>query len=453
MRDTYRGERVIKDAGTRYLPPTAGMILDGMDTGQRRRQAFNAYKTRARFPSFVSQAIQSMIGVMHHKPPTIELPARLEPIRENSTVRGESLGMLLRRINEEQLITGRVGIMADVRNGAPAGVLPHVATYRAESIINWDDGEREELRQQVLNLVILDESEFVRTHDFDWEHQQQYRVLILGDTRANEAVGPYRMGVFEDTQATFNESQLIEPSIAGRTLDKIPFVFINPSDIVTTPDDPPLMGLARLALGVYRGEADYRQGLFLQGQDTLVIIGDTSDEDIRAGAGATVRLGQGGDAKYIGVSSDGLEEQRLAIQNDEKNAAELGGKMLDNRGGGAESGEALRIRVAARTSTLHQIALAGAEGLQQLLRIMAEWVGSDPEQVVVTPNLDFAEGSLEGKTLVDFMAAKTMGAPLSNRSIHRLLQERDVTELNFEEELEQIASEGGEELPLSPDGL
>jgi hypothetical protein len=112
-----------------------------------------------------------------------------------------------------------------------------------------------------------------------------------------------------------------------------------------------------------------------------------------------------------------------------------------------ESGDALKIRVAARTATLNQIALAGAFGLQATLRHIATWMGLDPENVVVTPNLDFVDDALDSKTLVEYMTSKAMGAPLSLRSIHKQMEERDLTELTFEEELAEIALE--EDLALT----
>jgi hypothetical protein len=79
---------------------------------------------------------------------------------------------------------------------------------------------------------------------------------------------------------------------------------------------------------------------------------------------------------------------------------------------------------------------------------MAKWLKLNPEEVVVTPNLDFADAGLEGRTLVDWMTAKSLGLPLSLESIHRKLQEKDYTEMEFEEEMTLIEAEepiaGGE---------
>lgn len=450
MEDTYRGERVVKGKGVKYLPATSGMIADGFPVVDTLGwKAYQAYKTRAIFHGFVDEAVKTLVGIMHHKPATIELPTAMEPMLEKATVKGESLHMLLRKINEAQLTTGRFGLLADLPSTPTIDqVLPYIAPYEARRILNWDDGRREQPTVQNLNFVSLDESEFERQSDFEWEQRDKFRILILGDAQENEGQGQgtYKVGVFDEKDANFSEAGMIEPSFRGRKLDKIPFVFVNPSDTVPEPDDPPLVGLANLALAIYRGEADYRQSLFMQGQDTLVVSGDTRAEDgnpkkYRTGANASISLPEGGDAKFIGVESDGLSEQREAIQADKKDAATLAGQLMDNTARGVESGDALQMRVSARTATLNEVALTGAHALQSILRIIAEWIGADPAEVVVEPNLDFADERLEGKTLVEYMTAKMLGAPISLESIHKLMQDRGLTEFELEEELAKIANE------------
>jgi len=443
MRDTYRGERIVKDKGEAYLPATGGMKADGMNSANAiGYQAYKAYKERAVFHDFVSDAVEAMIGMMHHKPPVIELPSVLEDMRKNATITGESLEQLLRRINEEQLVTGRLGLLLDLpQNPDPTNPLPYIVSYRAEDIINWDDGARGQMLLPQLNLVVLNESEYERTDEFEWELVEKYRALILGDVEDNENSGVYRTGVFRKN-LTFTEEALIEPSIRGSMLDKIPFTFINTKDIVSCPDDPPLIGLAKLALAIYRGEADYRQNLFMQGQDTLVITGG-NEEEYRVGTGAVINLPNSeSDAKFIGVTSDGLAEQRQSLENDKAQAVNKAGQMIDTRSRQKESGDALKIRLAAQTATLNQIALTGAAGLESTLRMAAEWLGANPDEVNVTPNLDFVDDELTGKTLVEYMSAKAMGAPLSNKSVHSIIKNRGLTEMEYEEEISEIENEG-----------
>lgn len=471
MRDTYRGERVVKGAGFKYLPATSGMIADGITKSEQAGfKAYDAYRKRARFPDLVREATEALLGVMHHKSAVIELPKKMEFLRADATTRNESLQMLLREINEEQLVTGRVGLLADITDVGERKDLPYIATYKGEDLINWDEGRSDGIEIQNLNFVSIDETEDERIADFEWERQKKFRVLMLTLNETDEAAmeaaqgnqqgglaggapsnfpegeGLYRMGVFRQNNTDFSPSKLITPAIMGRTLNRIPFVFINTKDIAPEPDDPPLLGLSSLTLAIYRGEADYRQSLFMQGQDTLVVIGGNDDDVHRVGAGASINLPVQGDAKFIGVDSKGLSEMRESLQNDYKRAGEKGGQLLDSVGGDQQSGEALRIRVAAKTATLNQIALAGAFALETLLKIIAEWMGLDIKQVVIVPNLDFADDRMTGKQLMELMSGKQIGAPISLESIHLAMQERGMTDKSFEEEIVAIKKE--EELEL-----
>jgi hypothetical protein len=62
--------------------------------------------------------------------------------------------------------------------------------------------------------------------------------------------------------------------------------------------------MARLGLAIYRTEADYRQALYMQGQDTLVIWAATVSRDRQqVGAFGSIELPLGGEAKFIGAES------------------------------------------------------------------------------------------------------------------------------------------------------
>lgn len=455
MQVAYEGERRVKEQGITYLPPTSGMEQDGMNEGQPGYKRYNAYKARAVFPDFVSDAVEGMIGIMHRKPAVIEVPNAMEGMLESLSNEQEDAQLLLRRINEMQLVLGRGGLLLDLpENPDPTDPQMYVALYGGGTVINWDKGRRDRDGIYETQLVVLDETEFVRNDNFSWEEMEKYRVLSIQDTvnpDDEETAGPkaYHYGVFAEdgkqgNALSFNQAGMTAPMMRGQVFDKIPFVFINSKDTLPDPDNPPLLGLANLCMTIYRGEADYRHSLFMQGQDVLVRIGyiDTEDEDeTRTGAGSIIDLPQGGDAKYIGVESQGLSEQRQALENDKKAALNKAGQMLDTGSKAKESGDALRVRVAAQTATLVHIALAGAAALERTLKMAAEWQGLNPEDVSVQPNLDFADDKLVGKELMDLMSAKTLGAPLSKKSIHAIMRRRELTEMDFEEEMDEIADE------------
>lgn len=483
LRDAAKGERAVKDKGQTYLPPTSGMILDGLNGytgvssnpsanngagtaglgtprfGKYRNAgeaAYEAYKLRAVFPEYVKDALEYFMGALHNKSPVIELPDEMEPLRNNATPLGEPLEILLQRINLEQLTTGRVGILLDLpEKPDPLNPLPFIALYVAEAIRNWDDTTTEETRD-ALNLVVLDESGAMRK-GFDWVQRKKFRVLQLGALESNEANGQadYLTGAFSDeggsANGDYDESLMKTPTLRGNKLTSIPFKFINTKDISPEPDEPPLMSLCRQCFTIYRGEADYRQNLFMQGQDTLVVIGarqtntlpgeQTVEEPLRTGAGARIDLELQGDAKYVGVNSQGLPEQRTALENDRKRCESRSGQLIDASQGDKESGAALKTRVGAQTATLNQIAKTAALALEMLLKDCARWMKADPDKVKVIPNLEFADYQMAGQDLGNLMTAKRNGAPLSMKSIHRLAVQGNLTNMDYQTEMDEIKAE------------
>jgi hypothetical protein len=454
MSDTHQGERTVKERGETYLPPTEGMVLDGMGDGQVGRQAYDAYKTRAVFHDFVKQAVEAMVGIMHREAARIEVPEKMKPLLDKITVNGESAQVLLRRMNEWQLLYGRCGLLVEAPTGATvADAKPYLALYSAPAILNWDDGVRAQGKQE-LEFVTLNESGYERQADFQWVFRNRYRVIAMSDVVATFTAGADTQaaqvadGVYQvvalpaDQQDIPPDASWITPQIGGKSLDKIPFIFVGTKDLAPDPDDPPLLGLSNLSLAVYRGEADYRQALYMQGQETFVTIGADTEKKDRLGAGARLDLPRDADAKFVGVSAEGLSAQRTSIMDDKMAAGEQTSRLFDSSGTSYQSGTALRIRISAKTATLRSIAETGAEALKQALQIMAEWMGEDPSKIVVEPNTDFAEVEAASRTLLELVQAKNLGAPISLQSLHRFMVRQDLSVLSFEEEKGQMDEEG-----------
>jgi len=436
--DGYEGEARIKQRGSFYLPVTSGQRALGLGksgaTTNEGQLLYDSYLTRANYPSLVRDIANALVGVMNKEPPVIELPDALADMENSATARGEPLHVLIRRIQLYQLLFGRTGILADVDASRD---LPYLVDYEAARIINWDDEPGIEEAERRTTLVVLDETRNVRD-GFRWEERDKFRALGFDDA------GKYAV-VIEDGGT---RSEEIVPVIQGTSLEEIPFVFINSADLVPPPGDVPLLGLARLALTIYRGDADYRQALFMQGQDTLVIIGEDTDADTEGdgaqlivGAGAHINIPNAeGDAKFIGVDGQGLSEMREAQDADFSRAQQYGLQLMSS-GAGAEAAETLKIRVAARTADLVNIAVTSAAGAEQILKLCAEWVGANPDDVRVEANTDFIDETMQSTELLGFMNAKSRGAPLSTKSIHALMRKGDVTQLTFEQEQEAIDEE------------
>lgn len=441
MRDAFKGERAIKAEGTKYLPALVSHVLDGMNNPKDLGSVnYEAYKMRAVFPDFVQNGVETLVGVLNAQPAKIELPTELEYLRETATDGGEKIDMLLRRIHTQQLITGRVGLLADLPYNSVVGQDNlYLALYNAEAIINWDDGEIDEGRY-ALNLVVLNESGNIR-EGLIWVMAQKFRILQLGQLDPNEQKATYQFGVFEGASTAFDETQMKPAAWRGRTLNEIPFVFINSKDNLAEPDVPPLLGLGRMCFTIYRAEADYRHALYMQGQDTLVVIGGILDpsaipgQSVRVGAGARLDVNQGGDAKYIGTNSQGIPEMRQSLEADRMAAAVRTGQLLQPGKMSMESGEALKTRVAAQTATLTSVALSSAHGLERILKMMATWVGANPDEVKVIPNLEFTNVQILGQDIVQLVTAKNLGYPISYKSLHAIARARGLVNTTFEEEM------------------
>lgn len=455
MLDCFQGADHIKSLGTKYLPATPSMEYDGMKTGEDGRKRYEAYKQRSKFPEYVNDAVLQHGGTLHRKPAVIVMPDSMEPLRKSITNKGEGLDQLLRRINELQLRDGRLGLLVDLPAGETRGTLPYVAVYEALAIRNWDDGE-DTLGEKALNLVVLDESKYVMNHESkDWTWKVMYRNLELGspnkDEPENSGVVYHQymtdvIGTDDAAQETIHDE--VTPMYNGKTMQAIPFVFCNAMDLVAEPDRPPLLTLANDALTIYQGEADYRQALFMQGQDTLIVRGGIQNNDqvddkapVRVGAGARIDVTPEGDAKYIGVSGQGLAEQRKALETDHKDAQSRSGSLTSAESASQESGDALRIRTTTKTASLVGIAHTGAAALEQVLKYIAEWMGANPDEVSVVPNVDFSKTMMLGQDFVQIITAKNQGAPISAQSIHSWLEDNSMTTMSFEAEMEQIKKE------------
>ncbi len=428
--DCYQGEERIKSQTTTYLPATSGHIQDGFPNGEPGLSAYNAYLTRATYREYPREAVESLVGVMHREDPVIKLPKGMEGLLESATLRKEPLKMLLRRINEAQLTPGRMGLLFDIKDDGT----PYIATYDGRAIINWD-----EAAEGGLNLVVLNESGMVRNSEtFEWDSVERYLVL------RNDG-GKYRSEVYEKEGNDLNLKGGVQPSLQGKDFPEIPFVFVNPSDLCPDPSMPPLLGLANLAISIYRQDADYKQALFMQGQDTLVMAGGAAkDGDAqRVGAGAIIQVESDGEAYYIGTESKGIPEMRLSLEADRREAITKSSQLLsDSRH--REAAEALSIRTAARTSSLVLMAVTAAAALESVLKKGAEILGLNPDEVKVEPALDFIASPQDSKDLKALVEAKQLGLPVSWKSIHKVCADRDYTELQWDEE-QKLLKEDEEE--------
>jgi hypothetical protein len=473
MRDTVMGENGVKDRLESYLPIPDGFYAQP-DNG---RQMYSAYITRAQFPEIVRPTIAGMVGVIHRTEADIKLPKAMEGLTELATPDGLPLEDLHKRITGELLTTGRVGLLPDLPE--EGGDLPLIATYRTEDIINWEP--------RSLDFFVLDESQQVRD-GYGWRLAKKWRVLDLVDGKyrvqqvrdnvipnntvpsptiqgvdpgrggalapPKEVTGPPQGGLVTEAERALNSdapTEVFPTKRGGGNLDFVPFVMAGPRGVNGSLEDSPLIGVARAALAIYRLDADYRHQLYMSGQETLFILGiqDNTQLPTHVGAGVIIGLQSGGavgsipDAKYVSPSCSGIEAHRIAMDKEREHAAASGAQLMavdDSKA--AESGEALKLRFASQTASLVDIALASAKALEKALKYAAMMIGANPDEVIVTPNLQFIDTRMTPADAVSLVTVWQQGA-IAKQTLYENLQRGEIAsaERTFDDEEELINNE------------
>lgn len=433
MRDAADGEDAVKARGEAYLPMKSGIVA--MADTVKQRAAYDAYKLRAEFPEMVGPTVRGAVGTILDQPATIELPAALEPLREKATRDGLTLEGLHRRIAIELITVGRYGVLPGVTE---AGT-PYLAGYVAESIINWDATDDE------TDFLVLDETGLVRNRDTGaWETVEAYLECFVND-------GAYTARRWTKASTGWVAAEeVIAQDRKRRPLGSLPFAFIGTNDLTAAPDDVPLYGLAKLAVRVYRLDADFTFALHMTSEPTPVAIGfDDPKQAIEDGKAPTTLgssklwiLPVGGDAKYLEFSGPGLERQEAAINGALGRAVVFGAQILSDSQRTAESGEAIRLRLGNQASTLKTIAFNSAGGLEKALKNLAVWMGANPDEVKVTPVTDFFDHTLSPQEITAIVAGWQAGA-YSKRTMFDRFQRGELipVERTFEDEQEEIAND------------
>jgi hypothetical protein len=463
VRDAIDGEQAVKAKTEVYLPKPSGFKAQPDDGAKM----YETYLLRAKFPEILAPTLRGMVGIIHRVAADISLPEALEPMRDNATWDGLNLDALHQRITFELLGTGRYGLLVDMPENASNDDTPYIVGYTAEQIINWDSLTHD--------FFVLDESYYKRLQ-FAWQLTKRFRVCMLvppdgetqddttntngsGNGSGNGSAAPnnaaalhpdltdyvYNQIVYETTTAATTENQPIQPSMkGGETFNEVPFVVIGSTDVTPDIDEIPMIGVVRCAFTMYRLYADYFWQLFMSGQETLFVSSPAANEKpvTTVGAGVVVNLPQGSEAKYVGPSGVGINVHKIAIEDERDEAMIAGARIFDTVKKTAESGEALKMRWAAQTASLTTIAINSAKGLEQALKYAAQFLGADPDEVIVKPNLQFIDTQLDAQKAV-YLMQLWMGGAISKTTLYENLQRGEIAsyERTLDEEQELIDKE------------
>lgn len=406
VRDTMKGEAHIKKRGELYLPMTSGQEALGTIGITR----YDNYKKRSRFLDIVAPAVRGLVGIAHEKPAFVEVPTRMQYILESATSSGDTLEDLARKITREVLQTGRAPLLVD----APVdGGEPYISLYSAEALINW--------KQDAMGyyLAVLAESDDVSEDEFGHEYARQFRVLRFTDEFG------YTVQVYRETAGGL---EMVEEYQIDT--DAMPLAVAGSINTNASPDEPPVLPIARSAISAYMLSADYRQSLFMTGQPTPCTVGLGEKYPTAIGADTVWHLPEAGNAFFMEVSGAGIQLTADAIGAELERAEAHGSKLLQV-GAGQESAEALKLRMLSQYATLQSVVMSAGEAIEQSLKSIAVWLNINPDEITYEPNTEFVRTAEIGQLSTINQAVSAGNLP--KEVLYEATRQSGLTEFTDEE--------------------
>jgi len=427
MIDTSIGEHRIKEQGIIYLPKT-----DQQETAGTLGETFyQAYKEKSIFYDYVKKTQQDALGLLHKDPIVFSVPPKIDNYINRISNDGDNAQTFMRRIHEQQLLTGRTGLLLDIdENSEFISIL-----YCAKRITNWDS------ENTTPRWIILDESDYEidkSTMNYTWKNK--FILLALNESDQYFIV---RFTNWDPTYLKGDEDVAEYPQYKGQLLNQIPFTFCNASSILSDVELPPLLPLSNITLSLYRGSADYRQALHMQAQATFFLKGFTNSEleYITTGANSYIATTEKeADAKFIEIGGAGLSEMRESQSDLKSVAANLGVDLMDKNA--VESGSAINTRMTIRTANLRTIAETSAAAVEEQIQYMLNWMNTPTEEYSVIPNIDFIDETVAASELNQMYNVYAQGG-MTSQDYHAWLAQKDLTETTYEDWMKEIENTSG----------
>lgn len=386
-RAAAQGEKAVK-ALSGVLP------VDFKDTEKAR---YAAYLNRAYFLGVTGRTKDGMIGMVYRKDAINELPDAMQPLLENFDGAGNSIDQCGKTLLAGRLETSRHLLLVDypaVDAGLDrdteqrAGILPHVALYPTESLINWRYGVVNGRRELV--LAVLQEQKNVAPDEFGHECEAEYRVLRLRETG-------YTQQMYDDKGKPVDDE--VTPKANFEALNRIPLHGVR--DL----EEPPLSPIATVNIAHFRNIADLEDSAYVVGCPMLnVDVGETSLDEWKEHNPDGVAFGsrkglvtRGGQLQMVQARENNLARQ---IKQDKEGEMVMLGAQLIQRGGQAETAEAARLRAGTESSVLDRIVNDLSEDIEAALEDCARFMRIDPELVNYKLNTDFFESGLSPQALM-----------------------------------------------------
>jgi hypothetical protein len=395
VRDCLEGEEAIKKKTTIYLPKP-----NPTDKSPENKKRYEAYVERASFYPVTSSTMEGLLGQVFDVDPVIELPNDMDYMKTDATGSNVSLSQVAMKSLGEVLGFGRSGLLADYptmdtvsRLDVQLGIArPVLVPFNPDEIINWRTVNKG--AKTVLTLVVLSEMYVTKDDGFELETGPQWREL-----RCDEDTGwKYRVRLWiSDGNSFIIRSEYWPKDANGNVLDFIPFTFIGAMNNDTSPDAPPLYGIASLNVKHYRNSADYEDSVYMVGQPTPVCTGmkkawidEVMKGKLELGSRGGVFLPEGGAFELAQVQPNTMCKE--AMDQKEAQMVALGAQLIQPQNVSRTLGEA-KMDKNSQTSVLAKCAKNTSAAITMALGWCALFDSGeipDPNEVYIQLSTTFA---------------------------------------------------------------
>ena len=404
---------------------------------------------KAIYTNYTGRTREGLKGAIFRLPPRIELPPDMEFMLDNADGAGQSLTQVAKLAADEVMETGRFGLLADypmvdenltVEQVRRMGLQPHIATYTAESIINWHVHVLNGRRQ--LGMLVLKENSPVHYDEFTWDYVDRFRVLRLNDSQQ------YTQQLYDENGDAITEEIVIRGA-SGQPFDYIPFHFIGSRDNLPDVDEPILYDIARVNIGHFRNSADQENNLSVHGGGTLVVSTDMSPEAFQAanpggitvGENAGLILSEGGKAELLQLGSASAIGTEMAHK--EQMMVQIGAKIITKTG--QRTAEEARIQATSENSMLDTMVGNINEAFTAVIYDCRAFISPTDAEIVFSLNDDFWQDSIAPQEIMAMIQGNDAGVMPKIDIVRRLM---DAGWIQSEGTAEDILAEITQESPL-----
>jgi hypothetical protein len=410
-RNAFHGGRSIKAAGVRYLP-----ILSGQTDPE-----YRAYKERALFFGITQKTVSAMVGMAMWKDPIIKYPERMAHYFEER--QGSQFLEICSTTIGEVLLMGGYGLLVDAPE--EGSILPVIARYTRENIINWIEDEDGNLTDVVLKEQVFERSLNDR---FVLEAKDRWRHLSMSN-------GVYQVTVYDDKKAAV---KTVVPTVKRTPLKFIPFFMINPIGVSMEMSIPPMQDIVDVNISHYRSSADLEHGRHFTGLPTPVVSGvEAGGAELKIGSEtAWVLPNKDAKAVFLEFTGQGLQSLEKAMVEKQSQMASMSARLIDNSRRGSEAAETVKLRYMSETASLSTVVRATEDGLNLLYSTIADIMGE--ERPTITLNKQFMEGRIGAQDLTALINAYIEGG-ISKETLVYNLRRGDILSSKQDDTTELLA--------------